>query len=176
MTTLIISVCNNKLLELEFVRPVANLVTDKKIIHFKNLKKKDITNSKRIIICGTALKDNECIDCIDKFNWITSYTKPLLGICAGAQIICKQFQSSLEPNLEIKVCKPKLVSKDPILENVNLNEIYCLHSFSCAIPKNFTTILKTSIPHLIKKQNTYACLFHPEVKNKQLIRNFITLY
>src|SRR3989344_4959384 len=92
---LIISTCAEKLHELEFVKPVFDIVkktladgNDKIIVkHYGDSTIEDINKSDKIIICGTSLKDNKFLEDIGKFSWIRDYKKPILGICAGAHII-----------------------------------------------------------------------------------------
>lgn len=161
----------------EFVKPVENIVkkiTDNyNIIHYLELNKEIIENSNKIIICGAALKDNEFIKEINKFIWIEEFEKPILGICAGAQIIAKTFKSEVKKGLEIGLIKPEKIKEDIILEDEKLNEAYALHSYSFEIPEEFELIAKTKYPQIIKKNKIYGILFHPEVRNHCIIENFI---
>ena len=61
---LIISTCNNKLSEEEFVKPIATIVGDCKIKHYNDVGYVD--NYEKIIICGTALEDNEFLKNLNK--------------------------------------------------------------------------------------------------------------
>ena len=160
----------------EFVRPVFDIVAEKyDIIHFSELNNKIIEKFDKIILCGTALKDNEYLNHIEKFEWLKKIEKPVLGICAGAQVIAKVFGSEIIEGEEIGFFKLEINKKDKILENVDMHEIYCLHTKSLVCPKGFEIIAKTKYPQIIKKDNIYGVLFHPEVRNKKLIHNFVKL-
>lgn len=179
MKILLINTCFEKesLHNLEFVRPIENILKKQnkkyEIQHYKELK--NIEQYNKIIICGNALKDNEFIK--EDFPWIKTYKKSILGICAGAQIIAKKFNSNITKKQEIGLFKPEIIKEDKIIKNLKLNEIYCLHNNSFELPKEFDLILKTSQSQLIKhkKKEIYATLFHPEVREEKLIENFINL-
>jgi GMP synthase-like glutamine amidotransferase len=176
---LLVSTCENKLHELEFIRPIINIIKEKfefEINHYINIKESDIEKFDKIIICGTSLKDNKYLQDIEKFNWILKTKKPILGICAGFQIICQINKSKVKEIQEIGLIKDiKIIKKDIILKNIKLNEVYALHNYYNSVPKNYEILAKNDIPQIIKKENIYAILFHPEVRNKEIINNFCEL-
>jgi len=94
---LLINICKEQLHELEFVKPIQDILLKNnlkfKVVHYKELKKIDIDNAKRIIICGTSLKDNDFLKNMRLFFWIRTCNKPILGICGGMQIIGKVFRN-----------------------------------------------------------------------------------
>ena len=67
---LVIKVNKFELHDEEFVRPVTQLLKDFKVIHYKKFKKSDLEKSEKVIICGTALKDNGFISDLEKFSWL----------------------------------------------------------------------------------------------------------
>lgn len=160
----------------EFVLPIIDILKNKidfDIIHFLDLNEKKLNNYSHIIMCGTALKDFEYLNHLNKFYWIKNYKGYLLGICAGAQVIGKLFNSKIEKGLEIGLINIEKVDEDKILKNVNLTEVYSLHNNYSTVPKNFKLLLQTKHPQLFTNGKIYACLFHPEIRNKKLIENFI---
>ena len=96
---LLINTCSKKLSEHEFVRPVAELVKDCEIRHFKKLG--DLDKFSKIIICGTALKDFDYLNA--DWSWIKNYKGKLLGLCAGYQVIAKELGEHLEDHKIIGV-------------------------------------------------------------------------
>ena len=173
---LLISICKNKLHELEFVKPVEKILNslkiENKIIHYKDLTKEDIISSKKIVICGTSLKDNEYLTNLNKFEFIKGLNKPLLGICGGMQIIGIVFGAKLEELDEIG--KIGIDFKKEFVEFNGEHNIYVLHNNSITLPENFEIYASSKCIQAIKhkEKKIYAILFHPEVLNKKLIINF----
>jgi GMP synthase (glutamine-hydrolysing) len=174
---LIISTCEEKIHELEFVKPIENILKEKKesfiTKHYKELKKDDLNKASKIIISGTSLKDNEFLNNIDHFQWIKSIDKPILGVCAGMQIILLIYNGKLRNKKEIGYYK-----EDFIKDFLGINgeqEVYHLHNNYITLPKNFLSFTKSKIPQAIKhkEKEIYGVLFHPEVRNTKLIEYFV---
>lgn len=171
---LIISTCEDKLHELEFVKPVENIVSKQsKTIHYSKLTKKDLEKANKIIICGTSLQDNKFLKDLNRFQWIKYINKPILGICAGMQIISLIFGGKTRKKTEIGFYKENF-NKDFLGLKEN-QEAYHLHDNYVKLPKQFIKFTNSKIPQAIKhkEKEIYGALFHPEVRNKQLIENFI---
>lgn len=174
---LIINLCKEKLHYFEFVKPIEDILKDEHqdflTLNPFEINKKKLSKCSKIIICGTSLKDNNFLKNIDQFNWIKTINKPLLGICAGSQIISLIFGSKLMKSEEIGFYH-EFFNRDFLGLNKN-NEVYHLHNFYCTLPKNFENYGKSKINQAIKhkKLDIYGCLFHPEVRQKDLIKKFI---
>ena len=64
--------------------------------------------------------------------------------------------------------------KDSLIKD--MEKVYSLHQFSVALPKSFILIAKSNkCIQAIRKDNLVGVLFHPEVYNKEVIRNFVGL-
>jgi len=189
---LIISTCKEKLHELEFVKPIEQVLKTKKISfftkHYSKLKKGDFANASKIIICGTSLQDNQFIKDINCFRWIPEINKPILGICAGMQIISLVYELERQvKELDIKNnLNHALKTQTEIgyyfeffnrdfLSLEGEHEVYHLHNNYISIPKDFVSFTKSRIPQAIKhkQKEIYGVLFHPEVRNKKLIEELI---
>ena len=160
----------------EFVRSVTQLLKNFKVVHYKKLRKVDLEKSEKIIICGTALKDNEFINDLKKFSWLKRYNKSVLGICAGMEIICKIFNCSLKKSTEIGMTKIKTVKKNKLFDSEF--EAYSLHNYSVNSLKNIEIIAKSDKcinAIIIKNKEIYGVLFHPEVRNQEIINNFLKI-
>jgi GMP synthase-like glutamine amidotransferase len=165
-------------------------------LNYMNLTEEIIKKYSHIILSGTSLKEFEYLNNLDKFEWIKTINQNkkqyLLGICAGCQIIQKMFKAKEIKFQEFGLYKLEILKQDIILENKTLQgdsssngpmvsnsstlkEIYALHSSNFEVPDKFEIIAKTKIPQIIKYENIYGCLFHPEVRNKQIIKNFLNL-
>jgi GMP synthase-like glutamine amidotransferase len=158
---LIINLNKYKFHDLEFIQPITDLLENCKVIHYRSLTQKDIDSADRVIIAGTSLKDSDYLQDLDNFSWIKNYKKPLLGICAGMQILALVHGAKLKKAKEIGVTQLKK------------KKVYSLHQFSITLPKGFEKLDKSSkCIHEIKKDDLYGVLFHPEVMNKEIIENF----
>ena len=167
---LIISMCKEPLSELEFIEPLKALVSNSKVVHYTQLQVKDIALAEKIIISGTALADFDYLE--TDFSWISKLHKPLLGICAGAQVIAKVFGWELADETHIGV-KPVHVVKSNLLVKGDFNA-YFLHTKG--INGDFITLAKSGeMPAVVKHnvKHTYACIFHPEVLNPEIITAFV---
>jgi len=169
---LIISTCKEQLSEFEFVRPVALLIDNHNILHYSQVKPEDIKTADKIIIAGTALKDFEYLK--GNFSWLKTCDKPILGICAGMQIIAKEFGVKLEDAVTIGPQKVEVVA-DNKLASGEFNA-YFLHTKTGT--GNFKVLATSNgkacmIKH--KEKEIYGCIFHPEVMNEEIIKKFYSL-
>ena len=168
---LIIDLCckENSLSYDEFVKPIENIVKiNYKVKHFKKIKKNDIKSSSKIILCGNSLMDFEFLKY--NFEWIKDYNKPILGICAGAEIINLVFKGKLKRSISIGMKKIKIKPNKLTKEEL---EVYELHSYSLQPPKEFEKLSNNNEIIKHKKKEIYCLMFHPEVRNEEIIRNFI---
>ncbi len=192
---LLISTCKEKLHELEFVKPIEKILKEnnKKFFtkHYSKLNwKGDLAKVNKIIICGTSLKDNEFLRHIQLFTWLTQTQKLVLGICAGMQIISLVYELDRQvKELDIKKNLNHVIKKKTEIgfykENFKKeflglkgeHEVYHLHNNYIILPKDFEKFTISKIPQAIKHktQNIFGVLFHPEVRNKKIIENFIKL-
>lgn len=161
---LIINLCAEKLHYYEFVKPIEEILKINSVEyltkHYNDIDASDLLKFSKIIICGTSLKDNEFIKDLNKFNLLININKPVLGICGGSHVIGLILRYKLEIKNEIG------------LKEININEeflgakgklqVYHLHGFQV-------------LPEIYHKDNFYATVFHPEVRNKALIVNFCNL-
>ncbi|MBI2044309.1 hypothetical protein HYT24_03020 [Candidatus Pacearchaeota archaeon] len=159
---LVINICKEKLHELEFVKPIEDVLREnsKKFFtkHYKELNKKDLEKAEKAIICGTSLRDNEFLENTKKFSWIKDFKKPILGICGGSHIIGLALGYKLKKKKEIGLREINLDKE--FLGIKGKIQVYHLHGLEV-------------LPEVYYKDNFYATVFHPEVRNKKMIENFI---
>jgi len=176
---LIVNVCSDGLSYFEFVKPVEDIIRKARMNsvtrHFLSLNHRDISQAERVIICGTTMKDFDYLDHMEKFKWITEVDKPVLGICAGMQILGKLYGCSLLERTKIGRYKVKIVRKNSFTSK---DEFYSYFLNSKAVEPNgdFETLgesgkLRCIFEHKYKR--FYGCLFHPEVLNPEIITNFM---
>jgi len=184
---LIINICKEKLHYCEFVKPVEDIVVSLKLKyftkHYKELNKKDLEESDKIIICGTSLKDNEFLENINKFKWLMNFKKPVIGICGGMEIIGAVFGGKLKKKTEeskgflkkkTEIGFYKEAFKKKFL-GFKEGEVYHLHNYYVEFDKRFEILSSNKVVQAVKhkKKEIYGLLFHPEVRNKEIIKNFV---
>jgi len=173
----VIQICKEKFHYYEFVRPIEEIIkktnTEFISIHYKDLTEDMLSKSRKIIICGTSLKDNAFLDDIKYFLWLRGYNKPVLGICGGMHILGLLYNEKMHKKQEIGLTKVEF--KKDFFGMKKIEEVYELHNFYVT-SKEYNIIAESkNCPQAIKHREKpfYAVLFHPEVRNKELIRNFI---
>ncbi len=169
---------NKKLLHNnEFVKPIEdianNLLLKTKVIKTKEINKTNLAKAEKIIISGTSLKDNDFLKDLESFSWIKNYNKPILGICAGAQIIGLIYNGKIKKKTEIGMTKVNF--KKSFLGISGEKEVYELHNNYVEFSNDFEVFAKNEISQAAKHKDKgiYAVLFHPEVKNKEMIEEFL---
>lgn len=166
---LIISTCREKLSELEFVEPIKRMVDKFIVKRFDKITDEDLNNSDKVIICGTALKDFDYLNA--NWSWIESFEKPLLGICAGAQVIGKAYGSHLKDEMRIGQQKVEATKQNKLCDG-EFNA-YFLHTKN--VEGLETVATSNGKPCILKhpKKEHYAVIFHPEVMSRHIITNFL---
>ncbi len=161
----VISTCQKKIAELEFVDPIARIAKKfgkVEICSYREIPKE----SSAYIISGTSLMDFDYMNFEDNFYWIKK--SRVLGICAGFQIISRIFGEKIEDGGFIGV------------KETELGKSYFLFSKHVKKFENFKVLASANfpfgtIPIFVKHKNLpiYATLFHPEVYNQFIIEKFL---
>jgi GMP synthase-like glutamine amidotransferase len=167
----------NSLGYFEFVKPILTVAEklDKCIIkHYSEFSQQDLDACDRIILSGTALQDNEFLKELERFQWLKEIQKPVLGICAGMEATAAVFGAKLFKSLEIGMTDVNVLKSNELVSKDF--KAYSLHSF-CVEPSDVFEIWAKSIKcaQIIKHKTSpiYGVLFHPEVRNEIILRDFI---
>jgi GMP synthase-like glutamine amidotransferase len=181
---LLIDLCHekNSLSEFEFVHPIADTLkragAELEILHFTQIAKNKLEKSDKIILCGTALKDNAYVTRIDLFSWLRMYNKPVLGICAGMQVIGSVFGGRIVAQPAIGLERIEIVAETPLLGEPRQIEGYHLHNYGVTLPKGFKLVAGTAdvveaFQH--RERPLFGIIFHPEVRNRWILERFVAL-
>lgn len=163
----------------EFVAPIVLIAEelDQCVVkHYLEVNSEDITQCSSIILSGTALKDSVTLSQPEKFAWIKDLEKPILGICAGMQTIGIVFGLRLVKCLEIGMTEIATLNKNPLFSAKF--RAYSLHNYSVQSSAEFEVLAESTwciqaLKH--KRKPIYGVLFHPEVRNADIIQRFIQL-
>jgi GMP synthase (glutamine-hydrolysing) len=176
---LIIDLTSRKLSSDEFAKPISNIASkhdECEIINYASLRTKNIDRADKIILSGTALADNEFLKKKKDFEWLKSYEKPVLGICAGMQLICAVFGSEIIECKEIGMTKIRTTKKNALFSSEF--EAYELHKNSAKPSSCFEVLAENNffvqaVKH--KEKQMYGILFHPEVRNSDIVERFVKI-
>ena len=173
---LLIQIQNQKFHYLEFVKPIEDILKGNKIkfksTHYKKMNKKFISKSDKIIICGTSLKDSIFLENLALFSWIKEFNKPILGICGGMHILGLTFDGILKKQQEIGLIDINFNKK--FLGKYGKIQVYELHNYFMKSDEFEVFAYSENCPQAIKHKQKpfFGVLFHPEVRNKDIIVNF----
>lgn len=171
---------DKELFEWEYIRPVVDVCKQENktysYIHLEDVS--TLPNAKKIIISGTALKDNNFLKHQSQVKKLLEKDVAVLGICAGAELMALHYGEALEKIHHIGPVAVQNISKDPLCEALSREE-YFLHQqgFTKENIKNLdvlATITDTTVA-LFKhpKKPHYGAQFHPELNTKKLIAKFL---
>jgi len=168
----------------EFVLPVIRIIQQIQVelldVHISKINKipDDVS---AIILCGTCIADLWYTKIPSHID-IIGFKGPVLGICAGMQILLRDDGGEIVPALEIGMINIRLTDKgksDPITTGKDIISGYSLHQKMVHIPESWD-ILGVSddlikIPHIVRSNcnKKYGVLFHPEVRNEWIIERFV---
>lgn len=161
----------------EFVLPIAFIVKetgDYIVKHYSDIEIDGKGDYDCIILSGSPLKDNATLNQLDKFKWVQTCTKPLLGICAGMQTIGLVFGSRLKKCPGIGMTKITTLNENPLFSSTF--EAYTLHNYSVVPSREFEALAESpdclqAFRH--RERTVYGLLFHPEVRNPDILQRFI---
>jgi GMP synthase-like glutamine amidotransferase len=165
----------------EFVLPIRRIVGRcgfaTRGIHYSRPREITGPDAKGIILCGTPVADNRFLADIRDFGWVAGCTVPLLGICAGMEVLTLVHGGTLENCGEIGMTPIRVTGKDPLLDGIHDFEAYELHGFGCRPPPEFRVFAESgscvqmmrheSLPHI-------GVMFHPEVRNEWVVERFLS--
>ncbi len=163
----------------EFVAPIVSIVEQQEeceVKHFSQLTSVCFTNYSKIILSGTTLKDFTTLDQTEKFSWVETFDKPILGICAGIETIGKVLGVPLCSCLQIGMIEIVTVVANPLFKGTF--NAYALHSLTLEPSEAFTVLARSNrcieaVKH--KNKPIYGVLFHPEARNPDILQHFIQL-
>ena len=164
----------------EFVLPIVSIAEELEkcdVKHYLEVNEKSLKSYDKIILSGSALKDTVTLSQTALFTWIKGCGKPVLGICAGMQTIGLVFGGRMEKCREIGMTEIK-TSKENLLFSSTFN-VYALHNYALVPSAEFEVLAESAnCVHAIKhkQKDVYGVLFHPEVRNKEVVERFIRAF
>jgi GMP synthase (glutamine-hydrolysing) len=131
-----------------------------------------------VILTGTALMDCEYLR-IGLPGWLFSWGGPVLGICAGMQLLVISADGELVPEERIGMAEISSNTDDPLFSGKERFNAWEMHR-SGVIVSGGMRILATSASGVqairYLDRPWYGVMFHPEVRNEWVILNFLRQY
>jgi GMP synthase (glutamine-hydrolysing) len=128
--------------------------------------------------CGDDIVDHH----LPYYKWITFYQRPLLGICAGHQIVARFFGATLVKRWESEKGNQWITidHQDPFFNGCGHKLLVRQnHHDAVTLPENFIRLAysdKCRVQAMRHKSKPYyTTQFHAEITNAQLIFNFIEI-
>jgi len=152
------------------------------VIHMDHLKDIHLANCNGVIISGAPiLLTEKADDYLSKFDFLTSFIKPVLGICFGHQILGLQYGARIDIGTNIETFE-----KISLLDHANIfsgfGEICDFqedHREFISLPNDFTLTARSESCTVEAMRHShlplYGVQFHPEVSGnagKALFNNF----
>jgi GMP synthase-like glutamine amidotransferase len=166
----------------EYVMPVERIVERSGFkassVHFRSVSRPDFRGAEAVILCGTPLADNAFLENAGAFSWVEKTEIPVLGICAGMEMIGKTFGGMLGPCTEIGMTGIRVTGTDPLFSESRSFSAYELHTIAIIDPGPFKVLAVSDrciqvIRHPVRP--VYGVMFHPEVRNEWAVERFLSL-
>jgi len=178
MKVLLMSLCSDPLSDLEFVKPVEDILRNHGISslikHYSKISLRDLNSADKVIICGSALSDNAFLES-GSFEILKESDNPILGIGSGFHIIARVFGCNLFNKIRIGVFRVRSLSENILLDK-KCFYAYFMTKKVAEIIRPLKILAKSGeLGCMIKHEHKdiYGCLFHPEVMNAEIILNFV---
>ncbi len=164
----------------EFVLPIVSVAEELEkcdVKHYLEVNEKNLHCYDKIILSGSALKNTVTLNQTERFKWLKDCSKPVLGICAGMQTVGLVFSGRMETCREIGMTEVS-TSKANILFSSSF-KVYSLHNYALVPSAEFEVLAESAkcVQAIKRRQkDIYGVLFHPEVRNKEVIQRFIQAF
>ena len=170
---LIVDMSSNPLSRYEFVDPIRRIVEGSglsaHVVHYSKIDATSVIKYDKIILCGTALADNDFLT--HNFSWLKTTKKQIFGICAGMEAIAKAFGGKVTDSKEIGMAE--IISSDELIGKGKVS-VYALHGKGVELPQGFTeTANNKNCVQAMEKDKIYCIQFHPEVRNEKILRRWL---
>lgn len=167
----------------EFVLPIARILeedgADCRIVHYSRSPGPAARDGNGIILCGTPVMDTTFLKNSSAFSWIAESSLPVLGICAGMEILALLAGGNVVPCPGIGMTEVRVTACDPVVPEIQVFEAYELHDYACTLPPGYITLAESDrCIQLFRDpvRPVYGVMFHPEVRNEWVVRRFLSAF
>ncbi|HOJ96701.1 MAG TPA: hypothetical protein PK024_07710 [Methanospirillum sp.] len=167
----------------EFVAPVERIVQacgqPVRVVRIDTLKAA-VHLCTGLIICGTALADS-WYRTQNLVPQLGGWTGPVLGICAGMQMLLSETGGTVMPVTEIGMIPIQVTeigAGDILMQGRDEFAAYALHQYTATRSPLWTSLATSTLTDQVVRHCLYpwyGVLFHPEVRNEWLIERFVAM-
>lgn len=179
MSVLLVSTCGELLSEAEFVAPLERIVRETgAMVETGRLGVLDGVpqGASHILLAGTALQDDQYLKEIDAVERLLGAGLPLLAVCSGMQLLAAACGGEIIAQREIGMVAVETLVENPLC--AGRFEAFALHRHAVE-PGPWLEVLARSegCAQMVRHRElpAWGVLFHPEVRNEQLVRSFLAL-
>ena len=164
----------------EFVMPIFSIAAEIEkttVKHYRELNTASLNGCDKVILSGSALKDTTTFNQTERFSWLKDCDTPVLGICAGMQTIGLVFGGRVEKCREIGMTSIATRKQNILFSSIF--KVYTLHNYALVPSCEFDVLAESAnCVHAIKHEHkdVYGVLFHPEVRNIEVVKRFIRTF
>lgn len=166
----------------EYLLPLARIAErlgyQTRALHFRAVSPDDLSSAEAVILCGTPLADNAFLEEANTFLWLEEAVIPVLGVCAGMEIICRTFGGMLGPCTEIGMSEIRMGQDTLPFENHCSFPAFELHTLGCT-DAGILEVLAVSdqCVQIVRHPGRpiFGVMFHPEVRNEWVVEQFLSL-
>ena len=165
----------------EFVLPVARIVEKAgyavRAVHYRAAPGTVPDDAAAVILCGTPIADNRFLSEMECFSWLADVRVPVLGVCAGMELVCQALGGTVGPGEEIGMTEVTVPAPDPLFAGRESFPAYELHTLACTDPGPLRVLAVSdrciqAVRHPDKP--VYGVMFHPEVRNEWVVERFLS--
>ncbi|WP_299584173.1 hypothetical protein [uncultured Sunxiuqinia sp.] len=170
----------------EFAENIARILQSLRVnydlINYSSCSEVNWSAYQGVLISGSPQGDDIVEHHQPYFQWIKSFSNPILGICAGHHITGvmygAEYLGSREP--ESGDCTVEIVQEDPIFAGFSKHfTVRQMHNDSVSLPQNFIHLAQSAVCYNQAMKHSekplYTFQFHPEYLNPKLIENFVAI-
>ena len=179
MTVLIVSTCAELFSEAEFVAPLVRIAREASTkVETRHLNDLDGVPEgiSHVLLAGTALQDDNYLKEITAVKPLLEADVPLLAVCSGMQLLAAACGGEIIMQREIGTVQVETLAEN-LLCSGNFEAFVLHHRAIEPGPQCEVVAQSKSCVQAIRHYELprYGVLFHPEVRNEQVVRNFLAL-
>jgi GMP synthase-like glutamine amidotransferase len=179
VTVLLVSTCAEPFSDAEFVAPLERIACDAgTAIESCRLGTLNSVPERvsHILLAGTALQDDKYLKEIGAVKRLLETGVPLLAVCSGMHLLAAASGGEIIAQREIGMVAVETLVENPLC--AGRFEAFALHRHAVEPGPRLEMLARSEgCAQVVRHRElpAWGVLFHPEVRNEQLVRSFLAL-